>query len=91
MLWEHSAVKETCLTCHSPHGSNNPPLLRARGPFLCQQCHANPNHPSTLYSGNNLPGSTVGTGFDKMLAANCMNCHPKVHGSNHPSGARFTR
>jgi DmsE family decaheme c-type cytochrome len=90
-LWEHPPARENCAECHSPHGSNNPPLLRARGPYLCQQCHANPFHPSTLYSGNNLPRSTAGTGFDKMLAANCMNCHPKVHGSNHPSGARFTR
>jgi hypothetical protein len=26
-----------------------------------------------------------------LLGRNCMNCHPKIHGSNHPSGARLTR
>jgi DmsE family decaheme c-type cytochrome len=87
-LWEHPPAREDCLNCHRPHGSNNAPLLEARGPYLCQQCHLNPRHPSTLYSGNNLPPNA---GADKMLGANCLNCHSKVHGSNHPSGARFTR
>jgi len=102
-LWEHPPAREDCATCHAPHGSNNAPLLVARGPFLCQQCHMNPFHPSTVYSGNNLPpfaipnrdpskppiqGAPAG---DKMLGQNCANCHTKVHGSNHPSGARFTR
>ena len=29
----------------------------------------------------------------QALAADlgCMNCHGEVHGTNHPSGARFTR
>ena len=30
-------------------------------------------------------------GADKMLGNACVNCHVKVHGSNHPAGARFTR
>ncbi len=94
-LWEHPPARENCGECHSPHGSNNAPLLKARGPYLCQQCHINPFHPSTLYSGADLPGSPGytpgGRAGDKMLGQNCMNCHPKVHGSNHPSGARFTR
>jgi DmsE family decaheme c-type cytochrome len=87
-LWEHPPARENCAECHSPHGSNNAPLLKSRGPYLCQQCHLNPFHPSTNYSGSNLPPNA---GADKMLGQNCMNCHPKVHGSNHPSGARFTR
>jgi|APFre7841882724_1041349.scaffolds.fasta_scaffold01208_10 DmsE family decaheme c-type cytochrome len=104
-IWEHPPSRENCGECHSPHGSNVAPLLKARGPYLCQQCHINAQHPSTAYTGNNLPtfpgapGSPArqpvfpGGGFagDKMLGQNCMNCHPKVHGSNHPSGARFTR
>lgn len=87
-LWEHPPAREDCMNCHSPHGSNTAPMLVARGPFLCQQCHLNPFHPSTAYSGNNLPPNV---GADKMLGNNCMNCHSKVHGSNHPSGARLTR
>jgi DmsE family decaheme c-type cytochrome len=104
-LWEHPPSRENCGECHNPHGSNNAPMLKARGPFLCQQCHINANHPSTPYTGNNVPtfpgapGTPPrqpvfpggGVAGDKMLGQNCMNCHPKVHGSNHPSGARFTR
>ncbi len=87
-LWEHPPARENCAECHNPHGSNNPPMLKVRGPYLCQQCHIAPFHPSTLYSGNNLPPSAS---TDKMLGQQCANCHSKVHGSNHPSGARLTR
>ena len=87
-LWEHPPVAEDCANCHDPHGTNNPPLLNTRMPFLCQQCHMNSRHPSSLYSGNNLPPSTSA---DKMLGLSCLNCHSKIHGSNHPSGAVLMR
>ena len=90
-LWEHPPVREDCALCHNPHGANNPAMLLVRPPYLCQQCHVAPFHPSTLYSGNNLPGAPTGAAFDKMLGQQCANCHSKVHGSNHPSGARLTR
>jgi predicted CXXCH cytochrome family protein len=80
--------KMQCTNCHNPHGTNNPQMLTARMPYLCQQCHIAPFHPSTLYSGNNLPPAV---GADKMLGQQCANCHSQVHGSNHPSGQRFTR
>ncbi|MCL2309622.1 MAG: DmsE family decaheme c-type cytochrome [Proteobacteria bacterium] len=87
-LWDHPPVRDSCMNCHQPHGSNNPPMLQARTPYLCQQCHMGVQHPSSVYSGNNLPPNAAG---DKMLAQGCPNCHVKIHGSNHPSGARFTR
>jgi DmsE family decaheme c-type cytochrome len=87
-LWEHPPVREDCTNCHTPHGSNNPPMLKVRAPYLCQQCHMAPFHPSTLYSGANLPPNVAA---DKMLGQQCLNCHSKIHGSNHPSGVRFTR
>ncbi|HEX6136807.1 MAG TPA: DmsE family decaheme c-type cytochrome [Casimicrobiaceae bacterium] len=87
-LWEHPPAREDCSNCHDPHGTNTSPMLTTRPPFLCQQCHQTPFHPSTLYSGNNLPPNP---GADKMLGNQCLNCHVKVHGSNHPAGARFTR
>ena len=87
-LWEHPPVREECTNCHNPHGSNNAAMLKVRPPYLCQQCHVAPFHPSTLYSGNNLPPNVAA---DKMLGQACANCHSKIHGSNHPSGARFTR
>ncbi|MCL2872880.1 MAG: DmsE family decaheme c-type cytochrome [Betaproteobacteria bacterium] len=87
-LWEHPPVRDSCLNCHDPHGTNNPPMLQVRTPFLCQQCHGGVQHPSSVYSGNNLPPNVSA---EKMLAQGCPNCHTKIHGSNHPSGARFTR
>jgi DmsE family decaheme c-type cytochrome len=88
-LWEHEPVREDCSNCHDPHGSNHRPMLRARGPWLCQQCHSASYHPSTGYTGSQIAG--LGNADDHLLASNCMNCHPEVHGSNHPSGARWTR
>lgn len=88
-LFEHPPAAEDCSLCHEPHGSVNPALLTARGPFLCQQCHSAAFHPSQLYDGESLPGSGQPSRY--MLGSNCMNCHSAVHGSNHPSGARLTR
>lgn len=87
-LWEHPPVRENCADCHTPHGSNNAGLLKARGPYLCQQCHSAGSHPTRLYSGTDLPN---GPGANRMIGQNCQNCHVNVHGSNHPSGARFMR
>ena len=91
-LWEHPPAREECTLCHLPHGSNLPAMLKARPPYLSQQCHSNQFHPSTLYSGNNLSDFPAGgTTGQQMLRAGCANCHSMIHGSNHPAGARFTR
>lgn len=59
-LWEHPPATDDCMNCHTPHGSTNAPLLRARSPWLCQQCHGDsPPHPGNVYSGANLPGGAV--------------------------------
>jgi predicted CXXCH cytochrome family protein len=87
-LWEHPPVAEDCSLCHRPHGSVNDRLLTARGPALCQQCHAAAFHPSQPYGGEGLPG---GNANPYLLGKNCLNCHSQAHGSNHPSGARLTR
>lgn len=87
-LWEHPPARENCGNCHRPHGSVYPRLLVARQPWLCQQCHLATFHPSTNYSGDDVP--PLGAA-QQLLANSCENCHPKVHGSNHPSGPRFTR
>lgn len=87
-LWEHAPVREDCSNCHEPHGSNHPSLLKNRGPYLCQQCHLAAFHPSTAYTANGLLGPSPA---DQLLTRNCLNCHTEVHGSNHPSGPRFTR
>ena len=89
-LWEHAPVADECTNCHTPHGSSQPRLLVVRAPFLCQQCHAETQHPSTLYSGEFLPPSSA-TGAARLLAKACLDCHPMIHGTNHPAGVRLTR
>ncbi len=100
-LWEHQPVTDDCSNCHTPHGSNNAPLLKAREPWLCQECHS-ANHARTVYSGQNLPGSaqiTLNGAQDpgkqaptaQLNGRSCSACHAKVHGSNHPAGAKFNR
>ncbi|MBI4842618.1 MAG: DmsE family decaheme c-type cytochrome [candidate division NC10 bacterium] len=80
-LWEHAPVLENCLNCHQAHGSNNAPLLKTKLPRLCQQCHTFSRHPSTPNP------QTARFVFNRS----CVNCHPMIHGSNHPSGVYFTR
>jgi len=98
-LWEHAPVTDDCTNCHTPHGSNNSPLLKARAPWLCQECHSG-DHAKNIYSGANLPGGNVVTINGQQGLANqsppaqlsaraCMNCHVLVHGSNHPAGEKF--
>ena len=80
-LWEHAPVSESCLSCHVAHGSLKPNLLRLSAPRLCQTCHVGVLHASEA----RLPKSRF------VVGQSCMQCHPEVHGSNHPSGAFFTR
>jgi DmsE family decaheme c-type cytochrome len=90
LLWEHAPVRENCLNCHYPHGSNQDKLLQVARPFLCQQCHGNPTHPSNLYNaGQSLGGGAAAN--SSVLGRSCQNCHSQIHGSNHPGGARFQR
>lgn len=89
-IWEHPPVRENCSNCHNAHGSNFNPLLKLKIPYLCQQCHVAAFHPSTVYDGRRLPRGSIGA-TDKFLGKGCLNCHSKVHGSNHPSGARLIR
>lgn len=87
-LFEHAPVREDCLNCHVPHGANHEPLLQSRTPWMCQQCHLAQFHPSTLLDGTERPPRGAS---QSMLGKDCMNCHSKVHGSNHPSGAGLIR
>ena len=80
-IWEHPVVRENCANCHDVHGSNNSNLLNAKGSFLCLQCHAYGGHP-------NLPRYNR---VSNPYGQGCVNCHVTQHGSNHPSGAKFTR
>ena len=50
------------MNCHTPHGSNNQPLLKVKQPWLCQDCHAeSAPHPGNVYSAASLPGGSQAT------------------------------
>ena len=88
-LWEHPPASEECVSCHRPHGSNHFALLKSRPPFLCQQCHQNqrgPRHVRQAMEYTDTPGRSR-----FIVGSACMNCHSKVHGSNHPSGFSLKR
>jgi DmsE family decaheme c-type cytochrome len=100
-LWEHQPVTDDCTNCHSPHGSVNASLLKARPPYLCQECHSG-DHGAQINSGANLQAGNVTTVNGANPLANaaaraqlasraCLNCHVLVHGSNHPAGSKFQR
>jgi len=101
-LWEHGPVIDDCTNCHTPHGSTNTPLLKARVPWLCQECHSG-DHAAAVNSGANLANGNV-TDFNnpslplankaakvQVVGRACLNCHVLVHGSNHPAGSKFQR
>lgn len=75
-VFEHAPVKtEGCVTCHSPHGSPNPRLLRrANVNLLCMECH-------TLTVDSLAPAvPTFHNQATKYQA--CTMCHTQIHGSN---------
>jgi DmsE family decaheme c-type cytochrome len=80
-LWEHSPVRENCLSCHEAHGSINDKLLKIKRERLCQTCHITNRHPTQ-------PHGPL-TRF--AINRSCQNCHAVIHGSNHPAGQDFLR
>ncbi len=88
-LFEHAPVRENCVNCHTPHGSNHEKLLVTARPLLCQQCHAQSGHPAQLMTRGNMANGPLPD--VRLLSRSCSNCHSQIHGSNHPSGAKFER
>jgi DmsE family decaheme c-type cytochrome len=86
-VWEHAPSRENCLSCHESHGSNFSGLLKRKPPYLCQQCHLRSNTHGNIASV--FDGNDINSRF--FRGKSCINCHSKIHGSNHPSGARFQR
>ena len=83
-LWEHPPVVESCANCHAPHGSNHEQMLVLPKPRLCQTCHIEARHPTEPHTEPPIPSQFI-------AFRGCVNCHYNIHGSNHPSGYRFTR
>nr|XP_061801968.1 multiheme cytochrome MtrA-like [Nerophis lumbriciformis] len=101
-LWDHPPVRESCLNCHEPHGATHEPLLKVKRPFLCQRCHADPDHANVLWalsedeaaagqSPYELQDRRNGRPASQLFNRSCTNCHVNFHGSNHPSGRWFHR
>ena len=100
-LFEHAPVREDCISCHEPHGTNHKRLLAQKLPNLCWDCHFTGS--GHFGSGDNLsteqaarvaaPGSPSGfpTANSRFVEKACKNCHANIHGSNSPSGAYFVR
>jgi DmsE family decaheme c-type cytochrome len=80
--FEHAALRvDGCETCHSPHGSMNPKLLRRPAVFtLCLECHN-----GAPGSGRTTQGIPTQSGSHNMADPryqNCTTCHVRIHGSN---------
>jgi DmsE family decaheme c-type cytochrome len=73
-VYEHAAVKgEGCLSCHTPHGSQNARLLNVPTiNVLCAQCHS-------LVATNTIHNFTWSQSSDETP---CIDCHTTIHGSN---------
>lgn len=84
-VFEHEASREGCVTCHSPHGSLNAKMLKARNANLCLQCH---------FQQQTAPGVILIGGRDHasfLTRGTCWSagCHEAVHGSHVSSSLRF--
>ncbi len=83
-VFEHEAMREGCLTCHSAHGSVNDKMLTARNANLCLKCHF-----QQVKGGNVFIGGSDHT--LRLRQGTCWNagCHEAVHGSRVSSSLRF--
>ena len=100
-LFEHAPVKEDCISCHEPHGSNHMRMLTQKMPNLCWNCHltgsghfgSGDNYSTELGARVAPTGAPSGypTANSRFVEKSCKNCHINVHGSNSPSGAYFVR
>jgi DmsE family decaheme c-type cytochrome len=90
-MWPHPPVEESCLNCHTPHGSNHGKLLTSRIPRVCQNCHDWTRHPGTPYTKFETFQGAAPT--NRMYGKSCLNCHGNIHGSNMPAvrGKVFVR
>ncbi len=83
-IFEHEAMREGCLTCHTPHGSVNQKMLTQRNAVLCLKCHFQQQVGGQILIGNrdHTPYLSRGTCWS-------AGCHEAVHGSQVSSTLRF--
>jgi predicted CXXCH cytochrome family protein len=76
-VFEHEAVREGCVSCHSPHGSVNQRLLTQRNANLCLKCHfQQQTQDGKIFIGD-------GDHTTRLQQGTCWSagCHEAVHGS----------
>ncbi len=76
-VFEHAPLKlEGCATCHTPHGSSNPKMLkRSSIRQLCLECHSS-------ITEQLAPGTPSFHNQAVLRYQNCTTCHVAIHGSN---------
>ena len=76
-VFEHEAVREGCVSCHSPHGSVNQRMLTQRNANLCLKCHFQ----QQTADGKIFIGD--GDHTTRLQQGTCWSagCHEAVHGS----------
>jgi len=80
--YEHPAVRvDGCETCHSPHGSTNPKMLRRPVVFtLCLECHTGSGNFGR--QGDGITRQSPSHNMTDPRYQNCTTCHVRIHGSN---------
>ena len=75
-MFEHAPVKtEGCISCHTPHGSANPHLLRrSQVNLLCLECHT--------FAVDSAAPSIPSFHNQAQKYQACTMCHIAIHGSN---------
>jgi predicted CXXCH cytochrome family protein len=77
-VYEHEALRQGCVVCHSPHGSVNQRLLNERNATLCLKCHFQEQRtPGHIFIGD-VDHST----FLQQGTCWSAGCHEEPHGSN---------
>jgi predicted CXXCH cytochrome family protein len=84
-VFEHEALREGCVSCHSPHGSINQRMLTERNQTLCLKCHFQ----QQTVAGRIYIGDSDHT--TRMPQGTCWSagCHEAVHGSQVNAHLRF--
>jgi len=76
-VFEHEALREGCVTCHSPHGSVNQRMLTERNQTLCLKCHFQ----QQSSSGQIIIADVDHSSFLQQGTCWSAGCHEAIHGS----------
>jgi DmsE family decaheme c-type cytochrome len=81
-VYEHASVRvDGCETCHTPHGSTNPKMLKRPTVFtVCLECHN--GAPTFGRSNAGVDHQPADHNMANPRFQNCTTCHVRIHGSN---------